>query len=169
VIELDEIDISEIIKEICKRAKCIYVSRKLWGLLKRKLNRKNIEENWVLKTVKKGVKKGDEIKLLVIPKSHQDFQNNLLGDDKEILRVGIEKSDFEKLSQKKVIDCELFCYKDTLNLVGEKFIIVTIIKSKKLKEIITTLQKKKTIKRTKTSQKELKERLLRKRLTEKQK
>jgi len=165
---VDEINISGIIEKIYKRAKCIYVRRKIWDFLKRKLNKKDVEENWVLKTAKKGVKKGDEIKLLVIPKLHQDFHNNLLGDDKEVLRVGIEKSDFEKLSEKEATDCELLCYKDALRLIGGKFIVVTIIKPKKLKKILTTIQKYK--KPAATNQKELKKNLLKKReITEKQK
>lgn len=145
MIKLDEIGISEILE----RVKEIWVERKNWELLKKTFNEDTEDEDQELTTIKKGTKNGRAIKLVVIKKSHQDFIRNYLGKDKEIVRASMNTNSYEELSVNNASSHDLYGKGETLDWLKNKkgkndIIIVTILKPRKLRQIIKTLQKQKT-------------------------
>ncbi len=133
MIKLDEIDISE----INERSKKIWVRKEDWENIK-SFNKEKNDQGVELATVEKGTKNGSAVCLKVFKKNHQDFSQSCLGDDEEVIRVGMDIKYFEKLSEFNPIICDLYGHKETLGWIKNNknnVVIVIITKPRNLFKI----------------------------------
>jgi len=128
---LDKIDISK----IKKRSKKIWVEREHWENIKSVFNKEKYDQGMELVTIKKRTKNGGAICLRVFKKNHQDFFRNHLGNDKEVIRAGMDIKYFEKLSELNPITCDLYSHNETLKWNKNNVVIVTITRPKNLSKI----------------------------------